>query len=344
MIAIIIPTLALSFFGVFNLFGIRQGLFLNQTIYITVGIAGYFAVRKIGNNFFRMNARTLYWVFVGILILTYIIGIEAHGSRRWIDFHFFNFQASEFFKPFFILFFAHLFSKKSRHGDQLGIVLSSILYFLIPTLIIFKQPDLGNALVFTFIYAVMLINSEAPKKYLFYFFGTLLLILPGGWQLLKEYQKERFLSFLRPGVDQQGTAYNMIQSIITIGSGRFFGRGLGLGTQSRLYFLPENHTDFAFASLVEQFGFFGGLLVIILFATLLGMVIRRLFHYSNFEDEQTRFHSLFITGFIAYLFFQVFVNIGMNLGLLPVAGIALPFISYGGSSVVALLIAMALVP
>ena len=341
---IIISSLFLSVFGLFNLFGLNQSLFVRQLIFLVLAYIGYFVIKSIGRHFFQLNSRLLYWSFIAVLIITYVVGVEVKGSRRWLDFYFLRFQPSEFFKPFFVLFLSHYLASENVFKNNATLFLKSFLYFLVPFFIIFKQPDLGNAVTFLFIYLIIVFFSNIPKKYLTYFFGIIGLFLPLGWFILRDYQKARILSFFNPHFDTQGTAYNMIQSVITIGSGKFFGRGLGLGTQSRLYFLPENTTDFAFASLVEQFGFFGGLTVIIFYSLLIYFVAKKTikFYFEKKEENKSKF--LFSLGLLSYLTFQVFVNIGMNMGLLPVAGVALPFISYGGSSVLALLIGFALLP
>ena len=168
--------------------------------------------------------------------------------------------------------------------------------------------------------------------------------VPLCWKVMKNYQRDRIVSFFNPNLDRQGTAYNMTQAIITVGSGKFAGRGLGLGTQSRLFFLPENHTDFAYSSLVEQFGFIGGFTVIVLYLTIAFYLIRKLMVYYYLKDPADKAKFLYLVGFFSYFIFQIFINLGMNLGLFPVTGIALPFISFGGSSLVAVLIGIALIP
>ena len=190
----------------------------------------------------------------------------------------------------------------------------------------------------------LLIFSNFSKKYLGYLIGIIVLLAPVGWFIIKDYQRDRILSFIRPDLDVQGAAYNMIQSVITIGSGMFFGRGLGLGTQSRLFFLPENTTDFAFASLIEQFGFVGGFFVLIFFTTIIFYLVKKTiyFYYQKSHEDQKKF--LYCLGMLTYFVTQTIINLGMNMGIMPVAGITLPFISYGGSSVMALLIGFALVP
>lgn len=337
--------LPIAAFGLFSLLGLNTGLFFRQLIYILLGFALYFFLRKIGARYiFKANARLIYWVMVAILAITYIIGLDVKGSKRWLDFYLFNFQASEFIKIFFILYMSEYLVDIKHYVRNFNYFLKAVAYVLIPGLIILKQPDLGNASLLFFIFFIMILNSKFPKKFILYALTFFIMFIPLGWFFLKSYQRERIASFFNPHVDTQGTAYNMIQSIITIGSGMFFGRGLGLGTQSRLYFLPENHTDFAFASLVEQFGFFGGLIVLIFFGLLIYSIGRRCIKYYFQQEDEGRKNFLLTLGIVSYIIFQVFLNIGMNLGLLPVAGIALPFISYGGSSILAFFLAIALLP
>ncbi len=344
MIQYLLPTFFLSLIGIFNIFGIKSSLAFNQIISLIIGLIVYLVVRKLGRNFFARNTKIFYILFLILLIVTFLIGLEAKGSRRWIDLFFFNFQSSEIFKAFFILFLGDFLVKNYNHSNSVGIFFQSIGLFLIPTLIIFKQPDLGNAAVFFIVYLFMILFSDVPKKYVLYFFLFILFVLPVGWHFMKDYQKDRILSFVNPHIDSQGTSYNMTQAIITVGSGKFIGRGLGLGTQSRLYFLPENHTDFAFSSLVEQFGFLVGFIVLSLYVMLTVFIIQKAFQFVNLRDNIDKKKFLYIVGFLSYFVFQILVNVGMNLGLFPITGIALPFISYGGSSFVALMIGFALLP
>lgn len=342
--ATLLPVIFLNLFSLFNLFGILPEPALTQLMYVAISFGAYMIIKKMGRPFFQTNARFFYWMFVVILIVTFIIGFEVKGSKRWIDLFFFNFQASEFFKIFFILFMAERFSHNDIRLVHFPFFLTTFLYFLVPTFIIFKQPDLGNAMVFLLIYFVMLFFSGVPRKYIMYVLLIILLCLPVGWLSLKQYQRARIVSFIQPQIDMQGTSYNMAQAVITIGSGNFFGHGLGLGTQSRLFFLPENRTDFAFASLVEQFGFFGGIVVIGLYMRIAYILIKKILHYYYKKDHENKFAFLYCLGLTSYILFQVYVNIGMNLGILPIAGITLPFISYGGSSLLALMIGLALLP
>jgi rod shape determining protein RodA len=344
MLYLLIPSFFLSLFGIFNVFGIKHAIMWSQVLYFVIAYGAYFFVRKIGRHFFQINSQVIYWVFVFVLLITFFIGMEVKGSQRWIDFYFYKFQASEFFKIIFILYLSDLLTKKHVRFALLRIFFKSIFYFIIPTFIIFKQPDLGNALVLAIIFLSMLLFSDIPKKYILFLGVVSMLFLPIGWFFLKDYQQYRILSFINPHLDTQGTSYNMIQAVITVGSGMFLGRGLGLGTQSRLFFLPENLTDFAFSSLVEQFGFIGGLIIIILYGVIFWYLITKLITAFYEHSHESKRNFLYVVGLLSYLAFQFFVNIGMNMGMVPIAGIALPFISYGGSSVLALLIGFALIP
>lgn len=344
MFSLLLPSFFLYLFGLFNIFGIKQDLYIKHIIFFGIGVVAFVICRRMGLQFFSANARVFYWLFIVALCLTYIIGLEVKGSKRWIDLYFFNFQASEFLKFFFILFFAERFAYNRKEIYSFSFFLSNLMYFLIPAFIIFKQPDLGSVMVYVFIFFTMLFFTETPKRYFLFIGIVLVLLLPLGWFVLHDYQRNRILSFINPHFDQLGTAYNMTQAIITIGSGNLWGRGLGLGTQSHLFFLPENHTDFAFASLVEQFGFLGGSIIIILYAIISFILIKRIITYFYQKDTVGRFNFFVTLGFFSFLIVQIFINIGMNLGLLPIAGITLPLISYGGSSLITMVIGLALLP
>lgn len=334
---LLFPSFILIFFGLFNLLGINSNFFLRQIFSVFIGVFIFLLVKKIGRFFFIENSKFFYWLFIFILIFSFLFGMEVKGSRRWIDLFFFQFQPSEIFKVFFILQLANLFSK--NQFNQRILFFKSLIYCLIPAIIVFKQPDLGNTIVYFFIYFILLLFSNLPKKIIVQIFLLMIILMPILWQILADYQKARILAFINPHIDRHGVAYNMNQAIITIGSGRFFGKGLGMGTQSKLRFLPENKTDFAFASMVEQFGFFGGLIVITCFGLIFYFLLVEI--WRNFSQDKTRFY--YQLGILSYLFIQFLVNVGMNLGILPITGITLPFVSYGGSSMITLFLAIALI-
>ncbi len=331
---IIISLIGLSLFSLFTILGIDRGLFFTQLVFFIVGFILFFVAVRIGVDFLRLNSLNFYIAFIIMLLITFFLGNIVRGSRRWIHFYFFNVQSSEFFRPFFILFLADLLSSRMDSFKKAAV---SFIIFFIPFAIILLQPDLGNALIYTGVYTSLLFLAGMPISYFINAGIAFLLVSPAAWFFLHGYQKQRIISFINPEEHARDLSYNLIQAIITVGSGAFFGRGLGLGTQSRFLFLPENHTDFAFASLVEQFGFVGGITVIILFA----VILYRLLLKAR-KVKANRFQFLFIVGSILFLLIPVFFNIGMNLGLLPVAGVALPLISYGGSSIVSTLIMIGL--
>lgn len=342
MTALLIPSFFLWVFSLFNQFGIKTRFGLSQLGYIIAGIIAFFVIKKIGRKFFIANIQTIFWSFFALLIVTFIIGLEVKGSKRWIDFGIVNFQASEFLKIFYIMYIAKLLSGRSRSDMSPFFYLTILFVTLLPAFIILRQPDLGNASVFIGVLIFVLLVSDIPKRYLLFSGIILFILLPFSWFFLHDYQQARITSFIQPHADSQGEAYNMIQAIITVGSGQFFGKGLGLGTQSRLFFLPENNTDFAFSSLVEQFGFIGGFFVLFGEFILIVLLFNRAYKFIGREDSDSRYKYLYCMGLASLLIIQTGVNIGMNLGLLPIAGIALPFISYGGSFFVALCIGFAL--
>ncbi len=343
MIPLLFPSFFLWMFSVFNQFGIRTRFGTAQIVYVLAGLVAFFIVKRIGRRYFIANANVIYWIFVFLLAITFVIGLEVKGSKRWIEFGFANFQSSEFFKVFFIMYFAKILGSRRKDEMTFRFLLYLSLIALIPIFIILRQPDLGNATVYIGVFFILLLCSDMPKKYIVWLVGFILLMLPFSWFGLHDYQRARILSFLHPhATPEGGDSYNMIQAVITVGSGMFFGKGLGLGTQSRLFFLPENNTDFAFSSLVEQFGFIGGFVVIVLELILIVMLFFRSLKFVNGSDNDTRYKYLYACGIASLVLIQAGVNIGMNLGILPIAGIALPFISYGGSFFVALCIGFAL--
>lgn len=331
----ILPLVGLSLFGAFNIFGIRPDLLTNYIFFLALGWAVFFAAQRTKTSLLEQNYKILYILFIVLFVATILLGDDIRGSKRWIQLFSFRFQTSEFFKPVFLLAMAAVLSSANRFTPR-KMIIASVL-FVVPALLIFLQPDLGSMLLYTATFLTMFYFSGLSTKYMFRagIFGALM--VPFGWLLMKDYQKARVIGFFNPDIDPQGLTYNLKQSIISIGSGGFDGKGLGLGTQSRFRFLPEFHTDFAFASLVEQFGFIGGLIILMLFASVMYKLIRKIFHSKDNE-----FPYLYLIGTAAFLMIEVVINIGMNMGLMPVTGIALPFISYGGSSLVSTMIMLGL--
>lgn len=268
-----------------------------------------------------------YFLTIIMLVATLVLGENVRGSVRWINIAGFQFQASEFTKPLLILAFSQIFAKYPL--NNLGNLVKNLALFALPALLIFKQPDLGTALVITAIWFTEFIVAGA---------NWLILGIVGAGsaaaaflapRILHDYQLKRLTSFLDPAIDPLGSGYNVIQSMIAVGSGRILGKGLGHGTQSHLRFLPERHTDFIFASLAEELGLVGSLAVV---SVLSFILFRLLYLMMRVGNKELR---IIMGGIFAYICFQTFINIGMNIGIAPVTGITLPLISYGGSSIIA---------
>jgi len=341
-----LPVIFLYIFGLINLLGIRPDLVFSYLIFFAVGAIIFSAIKylQVHRHFFRQNSVLFYWICIALLFLTLFFGSNIKGSRRWLDLYFFQIQMSEIFKVFFIVFLAKYFSAIRSPIENSKVFLKTFIFALIPFILIFRQPDLAGALIVMVIYFVMLFHSSATKKQILIFFAIAVILLPASWFFLADYQKNRVLSFVNPEIHSAGASYNMIQAKIAIGSGQIFGEGLGLGKQSRLYFLPEYHTDFAYSSLVEQFGFVGGAIVIFLYVIFISLLFISIGQNMDSTDVENRYRFFYLLGFSVFLMIQTSINIGMNLGIMPIAGITLPFISYGGSSLITFLVALALIP
>jgi rod shape determining protein RodA len=271
----------------------------------------------------------LYLLTIIMLVATKFLGSTKLGATRWIDFGFFQFQPSELAKVFMVIVLAKFFAENVEQMHRPRVFLKSVVYIGIPTALVALQPDLGTALTFIIIWGAMLLVSNIKKRYVLAVAASAVLLMPVVYRFfLKDYQKHRILTFLNPAADPTGTGWNVAQAKIAIGSGQLWGRGLGHGPQSQLNFVPFKHTDFIFAALAEEMGFIGAFAIIILF----GIVLYRVLRIAMLSRD---YFGMFIaTGIFAVLFFHVFINIGMNLGIMPVTGIPLPLVSSGGTSVV----------
>jgi rod shape determining protein RodA len=260
------------------------------------------------------------------------------GAQRWISLGFFQFQPSEFAKLVLIVVLAKFFADNYDRLEQPKYLALSLAYVAVPVALVMKQPDLGTALVLMVIWLAMALVSRVRKLHLAILGGAALVMLPFGLKLLKPFQRARLETFINPTADPLHTGYNAVQSTITVGSGQVFGRGLAAGSQSQLNFLPPlaQHTDFIFAVLGEKMGFVGASLLIFLF----GVLFYRGFRIAY--RAQDRFGMFLATGIVAMLVFHVFINVGMNMGIAPVTGIPLPFVSYGGTALIVGLVAVGL--
>ena len=277
---------------------------------------------------------------LGILLLLLVIffGISASGSKRWINFFIMNLQPSELMKIAIIVCFARYYHRiQSSDIQSYKYLLQPIILLLIPCYLVITQPDLGTAILIAGSGLAIIWLAGLNLKYFVYSGLILIVSLPFVISFLKPYQKSRILTFFNPDRDPLGAGYQIIQSKIAIGSGGFLGKGFLQGTQSYLEFLPEKHTDFIFTLFSEEFGFVGSMVLILLYALLIYRIIRIGFSSRSF------FAKLYCFGFASALFLYIFVNIAMVVGLLPIVGAPLPIMSYGGSSMLSIMLGLSIV-
>jgi rod shape determining protein RodA len=315
--------LALSFT---TLFSIQSSLLLSQAIALIIGLVIAFLIYKSDLIVLKSVSLGFYLFSIILLVAVLFLGNDIRGSSRWFHLGLFNLQPSEVVKPMLAIFFASFLSDNPPKNIKNIITYLSIL--LLPTLLILFEPDLGSSLVILFLGLSLLFFSGLPYKFLTIGLIILSFIIIPAHSFLAPYQKERITSFINPYSDPYGTGYNVIQSIIAIGSGSFFGQGIKQGSQSQLQFLPEHHTDFIFASFTEEFGLLGATILIGLFLLIL---FKSYLVSLKIKDP---FRKLLLLGIISIFAFESTVNIAVNLGLLPVTGITLPLFSYGGSSLI----------
>lgn len=303
-------------------------LFNHQLIWIGVSFLFLFALSFIDFRFLKRTdvLVSLFAIFSGLLLLLFFIGHTAKGAQSWFSLGGFSFQPSDMIKLVVILMLAKYFSRRHIEIGNFKHIFISGLYALIPFILVFLQPDFGSAIIIFCIWFGMTLVSGISKRHLLIVVGAMIVTFIMLWGFVfQPYQKDRVINFIQPLSNIHGSGYNVYQSTIAVGSGQIFGKGVGFGTQSRLNFLPEYETDFIFAAFSEEWGFVG---VIILFI-LLGLIVWRILHMALLGT--TNFEILYGLGLAIYFMTHFIINIGMNLGIMPVTGITLPFMSYGGS-------------
>ena len=320
-------------------------IFKKQVIFSIIGLIMLFLFSFIDYRFLRNYSAVvlmLYVVSVILLILLFVFGSRIRGATSWFRLDSpagsFGFEPVEITKFAIIALLAKYFS--SRHIDfgLIRHIFISGFYVFIPTLLVLLQPDLGSAALLIVIWLGIMLISGIRMRHLLIILMIFLILAGLGWGFfLKDYQRARILTFLSPTKDPLGQGYNVTQSIIAIGSGGFWGKGLGHGSQSQLNFLPEQHTDFIFATIAEEWGFLGISLILILF----GIIFWRLFTIA--VNATTNFARLFIFGFMLLILTHVSINIGMNIGFFPVTGVPLPMLSYGGSNLIIILVTFGII-
>lgn len=326
---LLIP-LALSLLGVLTMhpFGEVASLAPRQLVWIGGAALVFLACSALDMRFIRRTPVLIsaYLVVLGLLMLLLVATHAVQGAKSWFDFGAFSFQPADPAKIIFVALLAKYFSRRHMEIGDFRHVLVSGLYAGIPILLVLVQPDLGTAAILGAVWFGMILVSGISKKHL----ALILLVgvIAGAilWFFaLRDYQRERIVSFINPAADIRGSGYNAYQATIAVGSGELMGKGIGYGTQSKLRFLPEYETDFIFAAFAEEWGFIGITLVLLLYALLLARLV------MIAQRSATNFDAFFTIGITLVLFAHIFIHVGINLGVLPVTGTTIPFMSYGGS-------------
>ncbi len=311
--------------------------FHKQLVAVFLGLVLMFLFSFYDYRILNSMSTKLYFLMLILLVWVIIGGTNIRGTTGWIQLGVFNFQPVEVAKLIMIIFLASFLSKKRTELSIFVRIVSSVVLVGLPIVLIMRQPDLGSSLIILGTWASMLLFSGIGKKNILILGVLGLGIIISSWFFLENYQIERLTNFVNPYSDPKGSGYNVIQSMVAVGSGGIWGKGLGHGSQSQLNFLPEKHTDFIFAVISEELGFVGALVVIVLFAIL----FFRIKETARLSRDNLGY--LICVGFLTMLFLQTFVNIGMNIGLAPVTGVPLPFLSYGGSAVMANLLGIGII-
>ncbi|MCU0531941.1 MAG: rod shape-determining protein RodA [Syntrophales bacterium] len=325
--------------GVLNLYSAGYGIsgepYFKQMRWVLLGMGVMALAFAFDYRWIARYAYAIHALAVVLLIAVFAVGSVTKGSQRWINLGGFTMQPSELVKITLIFALAKYFNDH-RMESKVGIreLVVPFLIVLVPFVLVLKQPDLGTALMLMILFGSMVLFIGIRWRTLLGLASLVLLVIPLGWNFLAEYQKERVLTFIDPERDPLGSGYHIIQSIIAVGSGGILGKGFMKGTQSQLKFLPEQQTDFVFSVFAEEWGFLGALLVLVLFLALILWGLKIAQHSRDYLGTLVAF------GVTMLIFWGVFINVAMVLGILPVVGIPLPFFSYGGSSMVKMMAAM----
>jgi rod shape determining protein RodA len=321
---LLLPVVILVSVSLVTLLSMSFDFFRNQLLSLIVAVIAFFIFSQINIEFLKQLKWPIYIASIILLLITLAIGIESHGAVRWIDVFGVQLQFSEILKPFLALIFASVLADRDKISVRS--FLTSILLIIPIFLLVYFQPDLGSALLYLLVALFVLVIDGYPIRWFGILLLPVLILFPIIWTKLHAYQRERILTFLHPQSDPLGVSYNSIQALIAVGSGLFLGKGLSEGTQSGLRFLPERQTDFIFATIAEGLGFIGAIIVI---GALLFLCYRI---YQIFSITSSRFTRIFAASAFGFFLIPSFVNIGMNLGIVPIVGVPLPFVSFGGSS------------
>lgn len=310
---------------------------LKQLTWSSIGIVVFFVAAHFSYRLFIGASYLLYSLAILLLITVYVLGETRFGAQRWLHLGPFAIQPSEFAKLATVLALANYLGSRNSWENTKQTLLGAFAIVIVPAVLIMKQPDLGSSLLFVPMILAMFLIWGIRYRYLVGAALTGLLGAPILWSVLKAYQKKRILVFLNPGLDPLGSGYTAIQSRIAVGSGGFWGKGFLQGTQAQLEFVPEHHTDFIFCVIGEEWGFLGTLFLLICYAFLFRAIFQVIASTTDIKAK------LISVGIASVLFAQVFINIGMSFGLMPITGLTLPLISYGGSSFVVTALALGII-
>ncbi len=338
---LLFSALLLTLFGIATLFNLHENnhFAVRQSIWLLISVFIYFLAARIDFSFLK-NSRfliMLFFVTVLSLLAVFFLAHAVKGAQSRFYIFGFAIQPADPAKLVLIAILAKYFSRRHMQIAHIKHIIISAFYMAVLFILVAMQPDLGSALMLASIWFFVVLLSGISKKHLLSLFALFFVVAFSAWTFaLKDYQKERILVFLDPAKDLQGSGYNAYQSIVAVGSGGLLGKGVGFGTQSKLHFLPEYQTDFIFAAFAEEWGFVGAILLLVIFASLLWRIVQIA------VKSQDNFTRLFAIGVFAMLFTHFSINIGMNIGLLPITGITLPFLSYGGSHLTVEFLALAI--
>jgi rod shape determining protein RodA len=336
LILLILPVMLAGLFTMGE-FDIHNTYFIHQSIWIILSLLVFIASSSFEYRFLKSpwTVVLLYVMSLFILTLLFLLGHVSKGAQSWFSVGGFSFQPSDITKLVVIILLAKYFSRRHIEIANVRHIIVSGLYTLIPFVLIALQPDFGSAIIVAGIWFMLVLVSGISKKHLFavLFLGLASFTLLWNFAF-KPYQKARIMNFIHPLADIRGTGYNAYQSTIAVGSGGLIGKGLGYGTQSRLEYLPEYRTDFIFAAYAEEWGFIGTFLLLLLYA----LILIRLTYFAYVAHSN--FEALFTYGVIIWFGLHIVITVGMNIGIMPVTGIPLPLMAYGGSHLLAEMLAL----
>jgi rod shape determining protein RodA len=332
-------------FGLVEIYSIALGQdyldlvnFKKQILFFVIGLILLFAFASIDYLNFRSYSNYAYLAGLALLLGVIFFGEDIRGTRGWYNLGIFNLQPVEFVKIILIIYLARYFSSITIKLNPIKHLIISGLGTGILVFLVLQQPDFGSSMILFTLWFAFLFVAGLKLRYIISICLIAIMLLVSAWFLFfQDYQKERIMTFLNPGASDLDQSYNINQAMIAIGSGQWIGRGVGFGSQSQLKFLPEAQNDFIFAVIAEELGFLGISIIIFLF----GLIFYRLL--KNAKNAKNDYGVYFLIGTLILLFIEMFINIGMNIGIMPVIGISLPFLSYGGSSIISTMILLGMV-